>query len=326
MEISTIIPAYNRVEDLNKALNSILIQTFLPKEVIVIDNSNKDRDKIKKLVEHKVLSFKTKNIYLRYIYNEKENSLTTARNLGVNYASNEIISFLDDDLILDKEYYKNIKKVFEEHPHALGVMGQTIFYSKKNKIKFLISQLLGKIFYLGFNEINKCRVLPSLGVTSPLADKIINCEWISGASSYRKKVFNEFKFDEKLKKYSIGEDTDFSHRVFKKYPYSLFMTPWAKYIHTLSLQGRNPKKELAYMEEVYYLYIFYKIIPQNFINKMIYLWSRIGNVIFKTISCISGRLSFLEIKYSFEAYIFCLKHLREIKKGDLDFLNKTLNL
>lgn len=44
------------------------------------------------------------------------------RNKGAEKAKGEIIAFLDDDAILDKDYLKNAEKFFEEHPE-IDIMG-----------------------------------------------------------------------------------------------------------------------------------------------------------------------------------------------------------
>ncbi len=318
MRMSVVISTYNRPKDLNDCLDSIMAQNYLPVEVLVINNGTGIQTE--NLIKEKECNFKKKEVILKYIKNNKENSLTVAKNIGIENSTGEIVSFLDDDVILLENYYQEAAKFFKENPKALGMMGRTTSNLKdKNKFKFLIAQILGRLLYLGFNEKNKCRVLPSLGVTFSLEDKIINCQWLSGASMYKREIFKDFRYDEELKKYSWGEDADFSYRVFKKYPKSLFLNPKVRYIHNLSLTGRIPKKEISYMEEVYYLYLFYKIIPQTFLNKIIYIWGRFGRIIFRLL-----KMQFREIIFSFMAYFFCLKHLKQIKKGDLDFFNKTL--
>jgi len=324
MQISVVIPTYNRIKDLSECLDSIIQQTLLPKDVIIIDNSNNDN--IKKLVDNLIPIFASKNIILKYIYNDKENSLTVAKNLGVKYASEDIISFLDDDIILHKDYYQEIIKVFKKNHQALGVEGKVIFSITERKYKFLFNQIFGRLFYLGFLEKNKARVLPSLGLTYPLEDKVINCQWLSGASVFKRIVFDEFIYDENLKKYSDGEDIDFSYRIFKKYPNSLFIAPKAKYVHKISPIARGNNKERVYMKEIYSLYIFFKVIKQNFKNNIIYLWSRFGEFIFKIILVIMLKVKSIEIIYLLKVYSLCIKHLRDIKSGNLYFFNKTLDI
>jgi GT2 family glycosyltransferase len=308
------------MKDVDECLDSIIIQTRLPKEVIIVDDS--DSDKIENLIERRENEFKEKEIHLIYIKNKKEKSLTMARNIGVEIAMGDIILFLDDDVILDKNYIKEILNVYEKNPNALGVQGFIEGLKTGNIFIFMFN----KLFYLGFNEKNRCRVLPSFNNTYAFfVDKIIECEWLSGANqSYKKEIFEEFKYDDNLKRYSFGEDLDISYRIFKKYSSSLFMTSYAKLIHKTSQEGKLPKRELVNMREIYGLYLFHKNIDQTLKNKLIFLWSRIGYLIinFGSIVIKSHRLErILQLKYLIEAYILCMKHIKEIKKGDLEFFN-----
>jgi len=321
MQVSVIIVTYNRIKDLSECLNSILVQASLPKEVIIVDNS--DSKESEKLIGKRKSEFKKNNIYLRYIKNEKENALTVARNIGIKNVTGEIILFLDDDVILEKNYIKEILKVYEEYPESLGVRG---YITPEGVSK--VRNLVYKLFFLYHLEKNKCRVLFSISATYPYPlDKIIPCQWLSGANhSYKRRVLEEFTYDEKLKKYSEGEDLEFSYRVFKKYPNSLYITPSAKLIHKTSPSGRILGKELICMREIYGLYLFYKVFGSSLKNRLIYIWSRIGKLILnigRSVFKLSV-VGFRENVYVIGAYMYCMIHLREIKKGDLEFFNKRL--
>jgi len=325
MQVSIIIPTYNRVKDLDECLDSIIVQTTLPKEVIIVDDS--DNDEIGNLITHRRNEFKEKDILLRYVRNERERSLAIARNIGVENATGDIILYLDSDVVLDKDYIKEILKVYKEKPDTLGVQG--LIQSKRDdRVIVKFADAFKKVFYIYSKEKNRCRVSPSFGVTYPsFCDEIIECEWLSGANhSYRKQILQDFKFDEKLKKYSYDEDTDISYRIFKKYPGSLFMTPHAKLIHKASEEGRHLRKEVIYINTVYQTYLFYKNIDQNLKNKLIFLWNRIGHLIVNIGDLILGhsKEKFLKLKYIIDAYIICMTHIKEIKKGDLEFFNKEL--
>jgi len=317
MQVSTIIPTYNRLEDLDKCLNSLIYQTFLPKEIIIVDDS--DNDEIENLIEQRKEEFKKKDVLLRYIRNEKEKSITIARNIGVENTNGDIILFLDSDVILNEDYIKEILKVYKEQQNALGVQGHI------SGIRMDLSppKKINNWYFLFFRRLekNRCRVLPSTKTTYPyLVDKIISCEWISGSNqSYKKEIFEEFKFDENYKKYSPGEDVDFSYRIFKKYPDSLYMTPHAKLIHNVSKIGRHPKRELINLKEIYTLYFFYKNINQTFKNKLIFLADRIIHLILAVYYQRQKRI--LQFKYMIVAYVMSIIHLKEIKEGNLEFFN-----
>jgi glycosyltransferase involved in cell wall biosynthesis len=86
--ITTVIPTYNRPEKTLRALASVLNQSRLPDEVIIVDdasnppfeiNSNFDQTKIK-LVQH-----------------QKNLGVSSARNTGIAKAKGDWIAFLDSD-------------------------------------------------------------------------------------------------------------------------------------------------------------------------------------------------------------------------------------
>jgi hypothetical protein len=84
------------------------------------------------------------------------------------------------------------------------------------------------------------------------------------------------------------------------------------------------------MKYIYILYFFYKHLDQNIKNKIIFIWCWGGCLIMNTsISILSliirGSTSGLvTVKYTIGAYITCMRHLKEIKEGDLEFFNKGL--
>jgi len=327
MQVSVVIPTYRRVEDLDKCLDSIVAQTKVPKEVLVIDNGRDDRTK--DLVERRKREFERKRVALNYIRNDSENSLTVAKNIGVKCSLGDVISFLDDDLILDSNYYREITEVYKEMPKALGVEGYN-YSVKKNEVRANLGSIFVRLFQAqtSFLEEKRCRVLPSLCVTypRPSINEIISCEWLSGASTFRRSILQEIKADENLKKYAWNEDLDLSYRIFKKYPDSLFLTPNARYWHEESRKARLTEKDLIHMAAVYDLYLFYKNIDQNLKSKLIYLWSRIGRIALKVLLLILNRSESnpIEIEYMIKAHFYCMKHMKEIKKGDLRFFNETL--
>lgn len=321
MEVSVIIPTYNRVKDLNECLNSIIVQTTLPKEIIVIDDG--DDDKTESLIANRKKELEERGVLLRYIRKKREKSLTISRNIGVENANGDIILFLDDDVILDKNYIKEILRIYEMYPNALGVQG-CITNIKVSKVMNFIN----KIFFHGCLEKDKCRILPSTESTYPLnLNKVIKVQMIAGGyTSFKKNIFDKVRFNEKLLKSSYKEDKFFAYLLLQNYQNSLFMTPYAKLVHNVSQEGRLPNKIRKYMTQIYSLYFFYKNVDQNLKNRLIYLWSRFGYLGIHIGSFIlkPSKSRLLRVKYLMGAYITCMKHIEEIKRGDLDFFNKRL--
>jgi GT2 family glycosyltransferase len=322
LQVSIIIPTYNRIDDLSACLASIGIQTALPKEVIIVDDS--ETDDVRYCIESFQDDFQKIGVLLKYIRNTAGKSLTIARNLGIQNTNGAIILFLDDDVVLDECYVEGILDTYARFPSAMGVQGLIQNIEKTN---YFIS-LFNRFFYLGHNEKLRSRVLPSTSCTYPSIPEgyrsPVLCEWLSGCNqSYRKEVFLTLQFDEKLTRYSYKEDVDLSYRVFKTWPLSLYLTPVARCDHNVSQTGRLAKKARIEMEEIYSLYFFYKNIDQKTTNKCIYLWSRAGYLI-KNIGIVFFKIREhrrIYIRYLIGAVVLSIHNRGEIKTGNFSFMD-----
>jgi glycosyltransferase involved in cell wall biosynthesis len=87
VNISVVIPTYNRVDLLPRALESVLQQTLAPDQVIVVDDGSDDATR-EMVAEH----------YpgIDYIYQQNK-GVSSARNTGIQAASGDWVAFLDSD-------------------------------------------------------------------------------------------------------------------------------------------------------------------------------------------------------------------------------------
>lgn len=307
INVSIVIPTRNRPNDLKVLLNSILVQAVLPTEIIVVDESSDD--KTKNLVEYIRSEFLDKKVRIKYLRGGEE-GVAQKRNIGLSHAIGDICLFLDDDIIIDKNYIKKILEVYEKHPNALGVGGYIItealpFSALSNSIK--------RVLFVFHFTSDACRVRP-LGISLPYPlTKIINCGWLNGGTaSYKREIFKDFRWDENLKAYSISEDKDLSYRICKRYPNSLFMTPYAKAIHTKSTAARLSNKYVIYMGVAHSAYVFYKNFKQTLQNNVFFVWGLFfGHLIHQVLTKNPNNVIF-----QIGAYLNLLKNLREIKKGN----------
>lgn len=328
MIVSIIIPTYNRTDELKETLRSILNQTMLPIEVIIVDDSN--NNEVENVVHELDSKFKKRSISLNYLKNNKGRSLTAARNLGVKESCGEIILFLDDDVLLDKNYIEELLLTYHKHPNAKGVQG---YWANNYKMTYKLSMLnmANKFFYHFHYKINDCRILPSFNSTYPyMLKKTIQCEYLSGCNcSFLRDIFDEMEFDECLKKYSYGEDRDFPYRIHLKYPGSLYITPSAKLVHKQTLTARIPSREFIYMNRIYTYYLFHKNINKTFINNILFNWSLFGDIILMFCGILlpmsKPRNYYVHgLQYTFESIKVCYRHRRELQNGDLSFFDKYI--
>tara|TARA_B100000965_G_scaffold192446_1_gene160666 strand:+ start:1548 stop:2036 length:489 start_codon:yes stop_codon:yes gene_type:complete len=102
--VSVIIPYYRKINYIKKTINSVLNQTFQDFEIILIYDDNILDDLITLENEYK------KNPKIKIIKNSSNLGAGISRNIGIKYASAEIISFLDaDDFWLPEKLNKQLK-------------------------------------------------------------------------------------------------------------------------------------------------------------------------------------------------------------------------
>lgn len=91
--ISVVIPTFQRPSELEELLQSILLQTLPPNEVIVIDDCSSEQDKYEKLNK-----FYSNQIHGFQFHRMKINiGASACRNYGIKLCQNPWIAFTDDD-------------------------------------------------------------------------------------------------------------------------------------------------------------------------------------------------------------------------------------
>ena len=253
MKFSLIICTYMRPKPLLSLLQSVQTQTLYPDEILIIDGStNQDTEQI--LIENQ---FKN----LRYfLVPDKHRGLTKQRNYGIERVGSEvqIVCFLDDDIVLNSDYFEQLIKTYEVYPEALGVGGYIInetksefvgdnykpkinefFYDgwkRKDSIRFIIRKIIGLDsdckpgFFPAFGHERSVSFLPPSG-------KIYESEMLmGGVSSFKKSVFDSIQFSTYFEGYGLYEDADFTLRLSKKG--KLYVNTNAKLNHYHDVSGR----------------------------------------------------------------------------------------
>jgi glycosyltransferase involved in cell wall biosynthesis len=210
---SVIIPLYNKAPYIEKAINSVLSQSFQDFELIVVDDGSKD-DGLKKVQE-----FKSSKIQII----EQENAgVSTARNNGVKAAKYNYIAFLDADDWWDKDFLQEIKKLIEECPEA--AMYASSYYIVKNGNNRVAPIALPENFKTGYIDYIKTYsqrlCMPVTSITAVL----------------KKSAFEETGgFKPQLK---LGEDFDVWLRIALKHKVAFINKQLAYYNQDVDVQNR----------------------------------------------------------------------------------------
>jgi glycosyltransferase involved in cell wall biosynthesis len=151
MLFTVITPTYNRVDLIERTIKSILNQTFIDYEYIIIDDGSTDNTE--ELVKRYM-----KYMSIRYIKKENTGSAHT-RNVGVSYANGDYITFLDSDDEALPEWLETVAKEIQDDTGIVSVGAMRVVgdkksiielpyeinvYGKKEKVKFTCGSLFIK--------------------------------------------------------------------------------------------------------------------------------------------------------------------------------------
>lgn len=126
--ISVIIPAFNAEQTIAETLASVLQQSYVDFEVIVVDDGSTDE------TVKRVQQFEDARIQITSYPNA---GLSTARNRGIANATGTLITFLDADDLWTVDKLEKQVQALDHHPSAGVVYSWTCYmYERENELEF----------------------------------------------------------------------------------------------------------------------------------------------------------------------------------------------
>ena len=219
--VSIIMNCYNGEKYLKDSIRSILNQEYQNWELIFWDNKSKDKSKIF------YLKFKDKR--LKYFCAKKFTNLYAARNLAIQKAKGDIITFLDvDDLWLPSKLLK-----------------QVYFFNKNKNVELIYSNYFNikKYFGINFKSLQFKYFLPSGFITNQLLNSYC-VGWLT--VGFKRSIIKKKLFNEKL---NMVADFDFIINLSLKKKFFCIQEPLAIYRqHPNQLTRKN-----FYLQAEHYL-------------------------------------------------------------------------
>lgn len=136
IEVSIVIPTYNRANSLKETLESLFLQNFPANkyEILICDDNSSDNTEevVKELMRNKQHN-------LRYI--KVKSSIKgpgKVRNAGINQSLGKIIGFTDDDCIVSRNWIETAIECFKKHEEICGVCGTVTTIGDCKSRKFTI--------------------------------------------------------------------------------------------------------------------------------------------------------------------------------------------
>ena len=201
-KISVILPVYNVEKYLRECLDSIINQTLADLEIICINDGSTDSS-LDILREYEA---RDKRIT---VIDKKNEGLSATRNLGINLAKGEYISFIDSDDYIDLNFYEKLYSAAKKYGADIACTNLYRISNKKN-------------FYMLKYYRHKYSTSPRLKyiyASIPLNNYVMN------------RIYERIKLQKCGVRFEEGvtfEDIIFSHKVIY-YLNSLVTVPGTKY-------------------------------------------------------------------------------------------------
>jgi len=273
MQFSVIIPTYKRPDALTTTVQSLLLNTRLPSEVLIIDDDTIPLELLTSLTSEAG----DKGVPLKYHkkdHTQMRRGLSESKNWAATLATEDIIFYLDDDVVLDREYCTELMKVWEEHgeeEYLIGVGGRISNNRPTGRFEQIYRTLFGltgecawDVNAVGFQVWDE-------GVTDTQKSYYLH----GGVSSYRRELINQNPFATFSGGRTGLEDVEHCLRA-KRASYHFYYTPHAHLTHHPAPAGREAiyaaaKKEGANRCEIFRLHTL-----KTLRNRLHFFWSSVG--------------------------------------------------
>lgn len=244
MNVSIIIPTYNRNETLRKTLKNVLLFRDQYYELIVVDQTEKHDEETKRFLDNLEKEKKIALLHLDYP------NLPNARNEGIRIATGDIILFLDDDVEINQDFIPAHLSLYD-CPEVGATTGPVDIVNpeKDHNIVFTnslsVKAVLKTAYFFFFRK--KASYVSRFGIAANYsgrkkryADTGIGCNL-----AFRREIFSSCGFfDVNYIGNAVREDTDMCLRV-RKAGYKIVYHPRAKLVHYMENSGgtRNSNAE-----------------------------------------------------------------------------------
>jgi GT2 family glycosyltransferase len=235
IKLSVIIVTYNRCKDLLECLDSLFNLDKTVDEIIVVDSNSKDDTR--ELVKN----------YAVKLINIKERSMVKARNIGFQHAKNEVVAYIDDDVVVSEDWSKYILEPYKDKQVG-AVVGRVIPYNPAEATYLPAKHAaIGKVFDNGF-------ILGNFDIPTPHpieVDTLIGCNM-----SFRRDLLLKVNgFDENFRGSCFRDDADISLRL-KRLNYRLIYHPKALVRH--KFKGKTVSGRWFYWTVYNHTYFYLK--------------------------------------------------------------------
>lgn len=132
--VSVIVATYKRDVELWRALESLASQTYANMEIVLVDDNGNEAWNAKVLAVADAFRQEYPNITLNLIVNQQNQGSAKSRNIGIDAANGEFITFLDDDDVYLPDKVKNQVEFMENDNYDYSITDLLLYNEDDIKI------------------------------------------------------------------------------------------------------------------------------------------------------------------------------------------------
>jgi cellulose synthase/poly-beta-1,6-N-acetylglucosamine synthase-like glycosyltransferase len=248
--IDVIIITKHRDDTLLRCVIHLLLNSIVPKQIIIIHANIPSRCSTKKHVLKLCKQFQVHCVYKHV----KDKGISYSRNVGLSLVQNEVFSFIDDDEIPSESWIQQAVSFFTKHPYVSVISGPKLPNNPHNY----------------WNQIWECIYRP--GSVSGGVDFVT-----SSNTFYRRHILTQHHITYDLQFATSSEDYVFSHKLKKAGASLYYHNKLVVYHDFRTTMGGFMRQWFDYGKTTYTFDTLYRHVS-TFYDHLDNLWNRLQGV------------------------------------------------
>ena len=270
--ISVVTPTLDRPEEVRGLLATLAAQTHQPLELVLVDAALRGMDETRDIVRSVEGDLPFPINYIR-----RGGGTAIQRNVGIDAARGDFVAFIDDDIVLQPDFFAEVLKVFTED--GIGKVGAVAGYITNQhidpstsprwrwyrRLNLFTTYEPGKYDFQSGYPINRYLQPPHEGVRE--IDLMgANC------AVWRREAFDRgLRFSPFFVDYGVVEDAHLALSA-RRAGWKILEAGRARCMEMHSPRGRVSKRSVARKTAVNYRFVFVDIVPNRSMNQEMRFW------------------------------------------------------
>jgi glycosyltransferase involved in cell wall biosynthesis len=259
LTVSVVTPTFRRPVEIVGMLENLSQQTHLPMEVIIVDGASTEERASEEAITPIIDSFPFRVRYIRH-----GGGTAIQRNVGIDVAEGDFISFIDDDVRLAPQFFQQVLVAFDTPGERRigGIVGYRTnqHFRPEDRLRWRMYRRLNllKTFEPGAYDF-ECGYPVNNNMQPPFAGvRKVNFMTTACAVWRREVLDSGLRFDTFFSDYGMLEDAHFSLRAGRRW--ELLQCGDAHCEELSSRNGREDRRKIGYKCVVNYYYVFRDIV------------------------------------------------------------------